>query len=221
MEVREIIARRAINTLFQPVHDIREGEIIGFEALTRGPSGTLQPADILFAAAASNGLRVELELACFREALINAGFIPPEKLLFLNFHPLTLAGHWEAILNDLGAQRRQAVIEITESSGQIRFCAKAQEQLRMAGVRIALDDVGAGDRALANMCEYQADYLKLDRSIIEGLIVHHGARGFFYGPEAAQILCFGHISREGFYYGTEPKHYKSTQKQRKSLRNDR
>ncbi|HHW44653.1 MAG TPA: EAL domain-containing protein [Desulfotomaculum sp.] len=168
--IREIIAGRRICTLFQPIHDLRKGEIMGYEALTRGPAGPLQSASNLFAAASSRGLRTELELACLREALASAGFVPPGKLLFLNFHPLTLAEHWEAILDGLGGLRRQAVIEITESSGQIRSCAKAQEQLRAAGVRIALDDVGAGDRALANMCEFRADFLKLDRSFIEGLM---------------------------------------------------
>jgi len=168
--IREIITKRKIYTLFQPVHDLRKGEIIGYEALTRGPAGPLQAAANLFHAAAAHGLRTTLEMLCFRRALEDAGFIPPGRLLFLNFHPITLAEHWEAILDDLGGLRRQAVIEITESAGQIRFCAKAQEQLRAAGVRIAMDDVGAGDRALANMCEFPADFLKLDRSFIEGLM---------------------------------------------------
>jgi EAL domain-containing protein (putative c-di-GMP-specific phosphodiesterase class I) len=124
----------------------------------------------LFSAAAASGMREKLEMLCFKLAMKQAYFLPAGKLLFLNFHPATLAGNSKIILDSLGDMREQVVVELSESHGKIRYLHRSLDDLRSAGVRIALDDVGAGDRALANLCEYRADYLKLDRSLTEGLM---------------------------------------------------
>lgn len=168
--IEEVIAKQKIRILFQPISDLRKREYVGYEALARGPDGPFEPAHKLFGAAAASGMRERLEMLCFELAMKQAYFLPAGKFLFVNFHPATLAGNSRTILHSLGDMREQVVIELNESHGKIRYLHRSLDDLRSAGVRIALDDVGAGDRALANLCEYRADYLKLDRSLIEGLM---------------------------------------------------
>jgi EAL domain-containing protein (putative c-di-GMP-specific phosphodiesterase class I) len=90
MSVFDLIARRRLRCLYQPIVDRRSGEIVGYEALARGPEGdALERPDVLFAAAREEGLLAELDWLCRAMAFdgaINAGLRPPAAL-FVNVEP--------------------------------------------------------------------------------------------------------------------------------------
>jgi EAL domain-containing protein (putative c-di-GMP-specific phosphodiesterase class I) len=76
------------------------------------------------------------------------------------------------INNKLG---NRAVIELIETG----LCGKDRDELaiiiqklRSHGIKIALDDVGSGDRDFSNICELPADYIKIDRVFIRGITKH-------------------------------------------------
>ena len=65
LQLRKLLEERNVSSVFQPIFSFREGRIIGFEALIRGPAGSLlqTPAE-LFGAAAEEGVAVELNVLC-------------------------------------------------------------------------------------------------------------------------------------------------------------
>jgi len=160
-----------LRVLFQPIHNIKSDAIIGYEALARGPEGSsLELPKKLFKAARRAGGRQELEMACFRTALseYQAKLFDSGALLFVNFHPVILSGCLGEILSELDGFRDKTVIEVTESSRlKLRRCVL--ERLRENGVRLALDDVGKGDRSFSSICGVKVNYFKVDKGIIEGV----------------------------------------------------
>ena len=69
-QLRKVLADRALTTVFQPIFGFREGRVLGYEALVRGPQGSLiQTPGELFAAATQEGVSAELNLLCIQEIL--------------------------------------------------------------------------------------------------------------------------------------------------------
>ena len=92
-EVRKILRERSIRTLFQPIVRLPDREVIGYEALSRGPSGSyLESAENLFGFTERAGMLGEVELLCVDRALTNAKRLPESATLFLN--------HTNALLTD-------------------------------------------------------------------------------------------------------------------------
>ena len=162
----------ALLTVFQPLIDLDSGNVVGYEALTRGPRerGLLAPDD-LFAAARREGRLTELDWACrwsAVEAARRAGLRHPLSL-FINAEPEALAGppgagieRWQE-MSDL-----RCFAEITERA----LMDSPAELLRLAdAVRsqdwgIALDDIGANPQTVALMPMLQPDVLKLDLRVL-------------------------------------------------------
>lgn len=172
MDIRKIIYRNAVRILYQPIYDLKEESIVGYEALARGPEGSpVEGANRLFKAAKEEGLKEKLEMACFQNAVreFRAKLNLNGKYLFLNLHPETFVNNCNEILEILEGIYEKTVLEISEASSEIRYVTGCLNRIKEAGVRVALDDIGAGDRSLSNLCELKADYLKIDRGIIQGL----------------------------------------------------
>lgn len=183
MDIQRLMEADMIRILFQPIHDYRHGNVIGYEALARGPEGSsAEGAKSLFEAADQSELRVELELHCFRKALdeYRSKMAGSGGLLFVNFHPEILAGSCDEILSELSGIRERTVIEVTESHSRIRCISGQLNRLKNKGVKVALDDIGAGDRSFSNICETRVDYLKIDKQIIQGLTKVKSGNSDFY-----------------------------------------
>ncbi len=83
-----MLEEKSLATVFQPIFGFREGRMLGYEALVRGPQGSLiqTPAE-LFAAAALEGLRIELNLLCIQQMLRAFAASDLDGSLFLNVSP--------------------------------------------------------------------------------------------------------------------------------------
>jgi EAL domain-containing protein (putative c-di-GMP-specific phosphodiesterase class I) len=182
-DVEQIISGGRVRALFQPIVDLGSGAVVGYEALSRGPSGPMEFPDVLFAAARASGLLQELDELCVRNALASArsAAIGDPMTLFVNVEPESVS---ELFLERLIVSAREAdsclqlVLEVTERALDARPAdlLRVIRRLRRAGWRIALDDVGADDLSLAFMSLLQPDIVKLDMSLVQGRPTQAGAQ---------------------------------------------
>lgn len=173
-----ILAHGDLNSLFQPIVSLSERRLLGYEALTRGPSsGPLHSPLTLFATARRAGRLSELELACRDKACSRFSSMALPGKLFLNVSPETLLepahqpGRTLQLLQKHGIAADRVVIELTEQSPIEDFdlLDSALRHYRAMGFSIALDDLGAGYSSLRMWAQLRPDYVKIDRHFIDGI----------------------------------------------------
>lgn len=173
-----ILTQSGLHSLFQPIISLSERRILGYEALTRGPSNSpLHSPIALFAVARQAGRLNELEIACRESACrrFNEQKLPGK--LFLNVSPESLLeaahqpGRTLQLLQDFGIPPSQVVIELTEQTpiDDFQLLQTALHHYRAMGFSIALDDLGAGYSSLRLWSELRPDYVKIDRHFIDGI----------------------------------------------------
>jgi EAL domain-containing protein (putative c-di-GMP-specific phosphodiesterase class I) len=153
-----------VKAAFQPIIDLRDGSVVGFEALAR-PSDGSSPEE-LFAHAREQGRLAEVDRACRAAALhdaAEAGLGAPFAL-FLNAD----AGALEREVPELPPGHATLVMEITESALTERPDAvlRSLTALRTHGWGVSLDDIGADSRSLALMPLLYPDVIKLDLKLL-------------------------------------------------------
>ncbi len=159
-----------LTTVFQPIYDLRANAPVGFEALARFRGPPTRSPHRWFAEALEVGLHQELELAAIRGALAELPRLPAAVSLFVNASPATLQGAGFRKLVD-GVDGGRLVVEVTEHA-EIEDYDKlsgALARLRSRGVRLAVDDAGAGFASLRHILRLAPDFIKLDRSLIAGI----------------------------------------------------
>ncbi|MGP0174765.1 bifunctional diguanylate cyclase/phosphodiesterase [Pseudomonas sp. NCHU5208] len=173
-----ILAHGDLNSLFQPIVSLSEQRILGYEALTRGPSNSpLHSPLTLFAVARHAGRLSDLEMLCRKSACKRFSNLGLEGKLFLNVSPESLLeashqpGRTLKLLQAFGIPPSQVVIELTEQSPTEDFALldNALHHYRAMGFSIALDDLGAGYSSLRLWSELRPDYVKIDRHFIDGI----------------------------------------------------
>ena len=173
-----ILNRAAVTTLFQPIVSTLEERVVGFEALSRGPSNSpLHSPLTLFAAARHHGILTELEMLCRERAISRFRSLGLPGKLFLNVSPESLLeqqhyrGQTLALLEANGLTADQIVIELTEQAPieDLSLLQSALHHYRDMGFSIALDDLGAGYSSLRLWSELQPEYVKIDRHFIDGI----------------------------------------------------
>lgn len=170
-EVRRMLDARAFHPVFQPIHRLDDGRIVGVEALTRFHGEPYRPPDVWFTRAAALGIGVELELAAADAALTAADQALREGLaLSINVSPETLV---DPRLVELIAshERRDLVLEVTERAvvDDYHDIDVAMARLRELGARLAVDDAGAGFSSLRHIVRLSPEIIKLDLSLTQGL----------------------------------------------------
>ncbi|BAU72922.1 bifunctional diguanylate cyclase/phosphodiesterase [Metapseudomonas furukawaii] len=173
-----ILAHGDLHSLFQPILSLSERRILGYEALTRGPSNSpLHSPVTLFAVARHAGRLSELEMACRKSACQRFKEQKLDGLLFLNVSPESLLdpahqpGRTLKMLQAFGIPPSRVVIELTEQTPTEDFglLDTALHHYRAMGFSIALDDLGAGYSSLRLWSELRPDYVKIDRHFIDGI----------------------------------------------------
>ncbi|HEY0276659.1 MAG TPA: EAL domain-containing protein [Solirubrobacterales bacterium] len=165
-----------LRALYQPIVDLVDGRVVGYEALARGPVGSpLEMPAALFEAASAEGILGAFDRACRGVAIrgaLDAG-LGDDDFLFLNVEPAGLEsrGVLDRIGED-GLSRLSVVVELTERALASRpsEVLAAVRWLRERGCRIALDDVGVDPRSLGLMPFVAPDVIKLDRGLTQGAI---------------------------------------------------
>ncbi|MCW8864047.1 MAG: GGDEF domain-containing protein [Colwellia sp.] len=174
--IQSIISKKLITTVFQPIFDVENELIVGYEALTRGPKNTeLYSPEVLFSIAQQYNLLSELELLCRESAITRFVELKLAGKLFINIclnvmlnkdHPY---GETIKLVERSGLSPQQVVIEISEKSPfpNSDILLKALNKYRKFGFDIAIDDVGVGYSGLKQWSYLRPDIVKIDRYFID------------------------------------------------------
>lgn len=167
-DVDRLLRDRSVLAVFQPVVSMTDGAIMGYEALARMTApGTWAP-DRWLAAAEQHGRRRELERLCLGAA-IGSGLPPGQARLFVNLSP-SLLGDPE-VRELLAGIEDRIVLELSESQiihdyDQVRDDVMAW---LARGAELAIDDTGSGYASLRHVLQLCPDFIKLDRSLVDGI----------------------------------------------------
>jgi len=192
-----MIATQALRPVYQPIFSMTTGEPIGYEGLVRPAEGApFADASSLFAAAEAADRTVELDLACLE--IVAAGIKLPnaDAYVSVNLSPRTLessqfhSGELKAIFHRNGIPLERVVLELTEREQveDLEQLRKNVEACRRAGMRMAADDVGAGNAGLRLLSEIPFDIVKIDLSLVQGGTMHDPSHGVL---RALQDLATG------------------------------
>jgi EAL domain-containing protein (putative c-di-GMP-specific phosphodiesterase class I)/ActR/RegA family two-component response regulator len=199
--IRSVTERGDVHPVYQPIVDLAQGRVSGVEALSRFDSGTPQQ---WFDDADAVGLRAELETAAIRAALCGLPSLPPGAYLSLNISPATLQSRDIARLLDTVPLDR-VVMEMTEHAAVSDYDAlkRALRPLRQAGVRIAVDDAGAGFASLRHILLLAPEIIKLDISLTRGIDSDRPRRALSFALVAFARETQSTIVAEGVETGAE------------------
>jgi EAL domain-containing protein (putative c-di-GMP-specific phosphodiesterase class I)/CheY-like chemotaxis protein len=162
-QVRRLLEGEGLWMLFQPIIDLRAGSLIGYEALARFDPEQLRPPTVWFERAAALGMLTELELVAARSSFSRLAGMPMHAYLAVNVSPSTLAS--TSFLEDMSTvPGERIVLEVTEHAKVEDYDAlnDALRRLRAQGVRLAIDDAGAGFASLQHIVRLAPDFIKLD-----------------------------------------------------------
>ncbi len=183
--VRDIVRARNLTPVYQPIVDLRDGSVLGFEGLIRpGASSPFSNPGELFAAAAAAGRTVELDLACFEVVAAGSAPISPEQVVTINLSPQTLEAQdftatWLLeILARYQLSPGRVIVELTEREAitDLERLRRNVAALQHAGVRLAADDVGAGNAGLRLLSQVRFDIMKIDLSLVQDGAQHDSSR---------------------------------------------
>jgi EAL domain-containing protein (putative c-di-GMP-specific phosphodiesterase class I) len=173
-----------LRMVYQPIVDVSTGRVAGFESLARFASDPYRTPDIWFAEAGQVGQAVELESKAIRMAMTSLAELPPSVYVTVNASPETIVrGALAAALRGYPLER--IVVEVTEHQAIERYedIAEAIAPLQREGLRIAIDDAGAGYASFRHVLNLHPHIVKLDNSITRCIDVDRSRRAL------AAALC--------------------------------
>ncbi|MFC8038047.1 EAL domain-containing protein [Paenarthrobacter sp. NPDC057355] len=168
-QVEAIISSRAVATAFQPIRHLATGKVTGVEALTRFDGVPVRSPQAWFADATSAGCVRELEFLALESAVEAAAALPAHLYVSVNVSPQAcLDPRMDAILQNSSLAADRIVLELTEHTPVTDYeplCA-ALGRARSLGLRIAVDDAGAGFASMRHILHVRPDVIKLDRDLV-------------------------------------------------------
>ena len=168
--IKAILQTRGVQMVYQPAFRLDSPRVEFVEALARFYSKPYQSPDRWFATAAEVGLGADLELMAVAAALQGLSDLPAETPLSINVSPETLlCPEFASILSSAPLDR--LIVEITEHESVTRYSAlnRTLKPFRRRGLRVAVDDTGAGCSSLRHILQIQPDLIKLDASLSQGV----------------------------------------------------
>lgn len=169
-KISELLNGVQPSIVYQPIFDARTLAILGWEALSRFTSDIPRTPDLWFQDAVEAGLGIELESRAVELALLGLSRLPEAIYVSVNCSPqLIFSGRLTSLLS--GYPARRIVLEITEHAviGDYQRLQTALVTLRRAGVRLAIDDAGAGFASMRHIVKLAPDMIKLDMSLTRGI----------------------------------------------------
>lgn len=177
--IDELLEPGAIRIEFQPILTLNgtSARLYALEALSRGPRGTsMEKANVLFEYARRKGEEARIDLLCINAALAAAATLPREPHISINVHGSTLSSvpRFTATFLDMAATHgiapARVMFELVEHRAPwcINTLQSTLGELREAGVRIALDDLGVGASNFHLFVDCRPDHIKVDRYLVKG-----------------------------------------------------
>jgi EAL domain-containing protein (putative c-di-GMP-specific phosphodiesterase class I) len=194
--LQDVLLRERVVTAYQAILRMKEGTLLGYEALSRGPRGSgLDTADALFGAATDHGMMVELDRLCRRRAFLSSGRIPSSAKIFVNTLPATMRDpqfRGKALIGFLDRAQvapDRIVIEITEKEfiENYGLFRETMAYFTDLGMSFAVDDVGSGYSGLESIARLKPKYLKIDTGLVRDVHVNVVNRAM-----VKAIIALGH-----------------------------
>jgi diguanylate cyclase (GGDEF)-like protein/PAS domain S-box-containing protein len=192
LELRKALEEGVLTMFYQPLVDLEEGRLLGFEALARWPHperGFIPPSEFI-PVAEESGLILNVGRLALRQgldALADWGEAAKDLKMSINLSPNQLEDPLllptlDAALKGSGVKPGQLQLEITEGILMAKGPAAlaALEALRSKGITIAIDDFGTGYSSLSYLHKFPADTLKIDRAFVsrmDGLPANEAVTG--------------------------------------------
>jgi len=228
--LRRAVMADEVKVFFQPIVNLKDERIIGFEALARwsDPELGFVPPNVFIPLAEERGFIDQLTEVLLRKAAFAALSWPPD--LFLSFNlssaqlidPMT-SSNIDSILTATGFDPRRLELEITETAmmSDPDMARKIVDEIRALGVRISLDDFGTGQSSLGRLRDFTFDKVKIDRAFVseittdrpsehiikailamcEGLDLKVVAEGIETSEQASMLRDLSCCSGQGYLYG--------------------
>ena len=228
--LRRAVAAGEVEPHFQPIVDLNDRRVVGFETLARWTDRDLGsvPPTVFIPIAEERGIIGPLSQLVLRKATEAARSWPKDLFLSFNLSPSQLVDqntglHILAILDRTGFDPRRLEIEITET-GLMTDPVSAEKivnDLRRVGIRVSLDDFGTGQSSLGRLREFHFDKLKIDRAFVasilqdrpsehiirailamcDGLGMDVVAEGIEDEAQAQKLIQFGCAGGQGYLFG--------------------
>jgi EAL domain-containing protein (putative c-di-GMP-specific phosphodiesterase class I) len=182
--IATVLRSDQLRMVFQPIVDLASDRVVGFESLARFVTDPYRTPDVWFAEAGLVGRAVELESRAIRMAMDGAAELPADVYVTVNASPETIVkGALAAALH--GRPLSRIVVEVTEHQAIERYedIAEAIAPLQRDGLRIAIDDAGAGYASFRHVLNLHPHIVKLDNSITRAIDVDRSRRAL------AAALC--------------------------------
>jgi diguanylate cyclase (GGDEF)-like protein len=174
--IARVVSDKLVRPVYQPIVELATGRVLGFEGLSRptAESGFTDPG-AMFTAAEAVGRTVELDLACLHAVIAGARQMSTDQILTINISPRTIeAPHFSAdallaILSRYSIDPGRVVVELTEREkvDDLNRLKANLGALQRMGLRIAADDVGAGNAGLRLLSQMRFDIVKIDLSLVQ------------------------------------------------------
>jgi EAL domain-containing protein (putative c-di-GMP-specific phosphodiesterase class I) len=224
--IDQLIEQKAITPVYQPIVELRNDRVVGYEALARSEVKGLERPDVMFRAAAQLNLQVRLAGICRLKSVSNSMNLPGNPNLYLNIH------RDEDLMTDVFESMkllrrsfpdRPMTVEIHESSvpgpSQMQDFRNALNELN---IQVAFDDFGVGQSRLMDLIEVPPDVLKFDISLVQNIDRAHErhlkwiqsllaatrelgvralAEGIETAAEAASCRDLGFDLAQGYHFG--------------------
>lgn len=168
--IRRIIAMNQPAVFYQPIYELESMMVSGWESLSRFRCEPVRSPDLWFQEAAEVGLGRVLELCAIRTAILGLDALPGDNYIAFNCSSETiLDGELTSVLSGTPLQR--VVLEITEHAVVQDYEAilQALSPLRDRGMKLAIDDAGAGYSSLRHILRLEPDLIKLDMSLVRDI----------------------------------------------------
>ncbi len=175
--IKDVLEKESFRLVYQPIFHTGWRQVIGFEALTRFTVEPVRTPDLWFKEAAEVGLQQQLEMAVIARALRDFDQFPPDVYLAFNVSPATIvAPDFAALFQHHPLDR--IVLEVTEHASIDDYSGLEQQlgPMREKGLRLAVDDVGAGYANFRHILKLRPDFLKVDASLISQIDKKLGAK---------------------------------------------
>ncbi|SMP70430.1 EAL domain-containing protein [Anoxynatronum buryatiense] len=177
-EFLSLLHHKQITTHFQAIVSLSDGEVLGYEALSRGPEKSwFYRPDRLFDHARRLNRVWELDLLCRSCAIQNARETIGKHKLFINVDPDSILdpkfrkGFTREQLKSVELDAATIIIELTEKTAvtDYRHFNRLLRNYLDQGYRIAIDDAGSGYSGLRLIAETRPDYLKIDMDLVRNV----------------------------------------------------
>jgi len=175
--VRAALDDGALSMVFQPIVHLADSRPVGYEALARFGLEPNRAPDEWFLEAGEVSMREELEVGAIARALVALPYIPQDRWLSVNAAPdVVISGALARALE--GHDCSRLVLEIAEAAviEDDDALAAVLPELRSSGLRLAVDDAGAGFASLRHILRLAPDLIKLDRTLIDAVDTSRASR---------------------------------------------